>query len=56
MQLMNTIEIDLQEVEEFVISDKFRDFLLTNTVSIGTAAFVLQVVLNKIDECRKEDE
>ena len=46
------MEIDIGNVENFVLSDKFRDFLLSNTTDFGTAAFVLQTLLDKIDEIK----
>ena len=44
------ISVDIEDVEEFVISDKFRDFLLENTTDFGTAAFILQSLLEAIDD------
>ena len=44
--------VDIDNVENFVISDKFRNFLLSNTTDFGTAAFVLQTLLDKIDEIK----
>ena len=46
------IDVDIKEVETFVTSDKFRNFLLSNTTDFGTAAFVLQTLLEKIDEVK----
>lgn len=46
------VKIDIDNVEAFVTSDKFRDFLLNNTTDFGTAAFVLQTLLDKIDEIK----
>lgn len=46
------ISIDINNIENFVLSDKFRDFLLSNTIDFGTAAFVLQTLLDKIDEIK----
>lgn len=48
------IEIDIDNIEYFVKSDKFRDFLLSNTNDFGTAAFILQTLLEKIDELKGE--
>ena len=50
------ISIDLTNIEEFVLSEKFRDFLLSNTTEFGTAAFVLQTLLDKIEEMRLEEK
>lgn len=46
---------DLDNVKKFVKSDKFTEFLLNNTTNFGTAAFVLQTLLDKISELEKED-
>lgn len=48
------IEIDIVDIENFVVSDKFRDFLLSNTTDFGTATFILQTLLEKIDELKGE--
>ena len=47
---MLSVDVDINNVKEFVLSDKFRDFLMTETTEFGTAAFVLQTLLEKIDE------
>ena len=44
------IELDMQNIKEFVLSDDFRNFLMSKTTNFGTAAFVLQTLLEKIDE------
>lgn len=46
------IEIDLDDIEELVTSEEFRDFLLSHTTEFGTAAFILQTCLNGIEEAR----
>ena len=50
------ISVDIEDVEEFVISDKFRDFLLENTTDFGTAAFILQSLLEAIDDAKNKLE
>ena len=47
---MLSVDVDINNVKEFVLSDKFRDFLMSETTEFGTAAFVLQTLLEKIDE------
>ena len=47
------IDIDLKNVREFVESEKFTTFLTSNTTDFGTAAFVLQTVLNELDRAEK---
>ena len=54
MNLDTTMTIDLDEVKEFVTSEAFIDFLVNNTPDLGIAAFVLQTVTEKVDECKKE--
>ena len=44
------VSVDIKNVKEFVLSDSFRDFLMSKTTDFGTAAFVLQTLLDKIDE------
>ena len=46
------IEIDLEDIEQFVMSEEFRDFILSHTTEFGTAAFILQTLLNKIEELK----
>ena len=48
------IDLDIKNVEEFVLSDGFRDFLMSKTTSFATAAFVLQTLLDKIEDVKKE--
>lgn len=47
---------DLNDIKEFVNSDKFAHFLINNTTDFGTAAFVLQTLIEKIDELEKEED
>ena len=48
-----TVNVDLDEVEEFIESEKFIQFLLNNTTDFGTAAFVLQSVQEAIQKYRE---
>lgn len=50
------IELDIKNIEEFVLSEEFRDFLMSKTTNFGTAAFVLQTLLEKIDELKNLEE
>ena len=50
------IELDIKNIEEFVLSDEFRHFLMYKTTNFGTAAFVLQNLLEKIDELKNMEE
>lgn len=47
------IDLDIKNAEEFVLSDSFRDFLMSKTTSFATAAFVLQTLLEKIEEIKQ---
>ena len=49
------VSVDIDEVEKFIISDDFREFLL-DKLDFGNAAFVLQTMIDKIDELKKETE
>ena len=46
--------IDIIDVKQFVKSDKFSQFLLSNTTDFTTAAFILQTLFEKIEEVEKE--
>ena len=50
------LDVDLNEVEEFVKSDKFAQFLLNNNVDLAVPVFVLQVLLEKIEELKEENK
>ena len=50
------IEIDIRNIEDFVLSNEFRDFPMSKTTNFGTAAFVLQTLLEKIDELKNMEE
>lgn len=43
------ITVDLDEVKAFCESDKFLQFLLGNTPDFGTAAYILQNVLDAVE-------
>ena len=47
------VSVDIEEVEQFVMSEKFSDFLLNNTTDFGVAAFVLQTLIDKINELKE---
>lgn len=49
-KLDTTMTVSLKEVEEFVTSDKFTQFLLNNTTDFAVAAYVLQTLLNAIEK------
>lgn len=47
---------DLTDAKRVVKSDKFAKFLLSNTTSFNAAGFILQTLLDKIEESEKEFE
>ena len=44
------IEVDIKEVKEFILSNSFKDFLMSKTTDFTIAVFILQTLLDKIDE------
>lgn len=48
--------VNIKEVEDFITSGKFTDFLVSNTVNIGTAGFILQTLLDKVKEIKTAEE
>lgn len=46
------IEVDLQNVKQFVESPEFAQYLLSHTTDFATAAWVLQTLLDAVDEAR----
>jgi len=44
------VEVDLDNVRHFILSDGFRDYLINNTTEFTTACFILQTLLDKLDE------
>ena len=50
------IMVHIDEVEAFNTSEKFTNFLVSNTTDIGTAGFILQTLLDKIEEIKSEEE
>ena len=50
MQFDTEITIDLQEVKDYIDNSEFTKYLLDTTPSFGCAAFILQSLLNAVDE------
>lgn len=46
------VSVNIDEVEEFILSDDFREFIL-DKLEFGNAAFVLQTMIDKIDELKR---
>lgn len=53
MQFDTELTIDLEEVKEYIESNKFTRFLLDTSPSFETAAFVLQSLLNAVDDAKQ---
>ena len=54
---MFEVKIDrevLEEVESTVTNDKFAQYLLSNTTDFVAAAFILETLLNAIDEAKEK--
>ena len=43
------VEIDLNEVKQFIESPNFAQYLLTHTTDFATAAWILQTLLDAVD-------
>lgn len=50
------IGVDLNDVKKFIESDKFTQFILNNTIDFGTAAFILQILFEKVEELENTEE
>ena len=46
--------VDLNDIKEFVENEKFHQFLLSNTTDFAVAGWVLQTLLDAVDEAEKE--
>lgn len=53
---MFDIMVDLSEVKGIVHSDDFVNFLLNHSTGIGTAAFIISTIDDKLEEIKKEEE
>lgn len=49
------IEVDIDEIKEFVTGGKFTHMLMEATDSVGTTAFIVQACLNEIERAESED-
>lgn len=50
------ITVDLKNLEQFITSDKFTQFLLNNTTDFGTAAFILDILTRKVEELKNQEK
>lgn len=53
MQFDTELTIDLQEVKEYIENPQFAQYLLDTCPSFGCAAFVLQSLLDALEEARQ---
>ena len=49
MDLNMTMSVDLNEVEEFINSDKFAQFLLNNTTGFSVAGYILTAIFDRVE-------
>ena len=49
MNLDMTMYVDLNEVEEFINSNKFAKFLLDNTTDFSVAGYILTAIYDRIE-------
>lgn len=50
------IEVNLNEVKEYVQTDEFIQFMLKTSTNIGVPSFIIQTVLEKVDELMEEED
>lgn len=50
---MDYVEVDMNEVERFINNPDFHYYLVNNVVEFSTAAFILQTLLDKVQEMRQ---
>lgn len=53
MGLDTEITIDLEEVKNYIENPQFSQFLLSTAPNFETAAFVLQSLLNAVEEAKQ---
>lgn len=47
-----TMEVDIEDVENFITSEMYTQFLLDHTTQFSTAAFILQKGLEAVEEAK----
>ena len=50
------MEINLNEVKEYVTSDDFIQYMLSTSTNIGIPSFIIQTVLNEVDKLMEEED
>lgn len=53
MNFDTTLDVDLNDVKDFC-ENKLAKFLVENTTDFGTAAFILQTVLDRVNELQNQ--
>lgn len=53
---MMEMEVNLNEIKEYVQSDDFIQYMLNTSTNIGIPSFIIQTVLDKVDELMEEVE
>lgn len=48
------VEVDLEDVERFIHNSDFHYYLLNNVTDFNTAAFILQTLINTVEEIKKQ--
>lgn len=48
------VSVDINEVEKFITDEKFTNFLLENTVDFGVAAFIMQSLLDAVEDAKRK--
>ena len=56
MEFNTELSVDLEDVKDFIESDKFVQFLLNNTTQFATAAFCLQTLHERVEELMNKGE
>lgn len=48
------VSVNIEDVEKFITNEKFTDFLLKNTTDFGVAAFIMQSLLDAIEDAKRK--
>lgn len=48
------VSVDIKEVEKFITNEKFTKFLLENTADFEVAAFIMQSLLDAIEDAKRK--
>jgi hypothetical protein len=50
------IEIDIDDLDSFVHNQDFHYYLLNNTTDFNTAAFILQTLIDTVEELKQQQQ